>query len=88
MEDLEKELRQLFQNRFNCYADTEDESVVLAMDENQFTKVAQEILASALKKATDKALKRKYPITGNQHQVSFNEGICEAVEDINSLIPK
>lgn len=49
---------------------------------------ANEVRDSALQEAAEKALKRRYSIAGNQHQVSFNEGIHEAVEDIKSIIPK
>jgi len=37
-------LRELFQNNFNCYADTKDESVVLAMDEDKFVEVVKKHL--------------------------------------------
>lgn len=37
-------LGQIFENNSNCYADTEDESVVMAMDKEQFIKVVYELL--------------------------------------------
>lgn len=39
----EQELRQLFRNRFSCYADTTDDSVVLAMDEDRFVEVVTQL---------------------------------------------
>lgn len=39
----EQELRELFKTKFSCYADTTDDSVVLAMDEDQFIKVIKDI---------------------------------------------
>jgi len=41
----EEKLRQLFQNRSDCYADTEDDSVVMAMSENGFIEVMNEALS-------------------------------------------
>ena len=41
----EEELRQLFKNRFCCYADCCD--VVLAMDEDRFVEVVTEILGGS-----------------------------------------
>jgi len=40
----EEKLRQLFKNRFDCYADMEDDSVVMAMSEKGFIEVMKEAL--------------------------------------------
>lgn len=40
----DEELEQMFANRFNCYADTTDDSVVMAMDCERFVEVVREIL--------------------------------------------
>lgn len=39
-------LGQIFDNNFNCYADTNDESVVMAMDKERFIEVVKMILNS------------------------------------------
>ena len=41
----EEKLRQLFKNRSDCYADMEDDSVVMAMSENGFIEVMNEALS-------------------------------------------
>ena len=43
-----KRLKQLFENKSNCYADTTDESVVLAMDAERFVEVVSKLLDEGL----------------------------------------
>ena len=50
-----KHLEQLFENQFDCYADMNDESVVLAMTKEQFVKVVQKEIHKALEEAAEKA---------------------------------
>lgn len=39
----QKELEQIFENRFDCYADTTDESVVMAMSKKRYIEVLKEL---------------------------------------------
>jgi hypothetical protein len=39
----EQELKEIFANRFDCYADTEDDSVVMAMSEERYLDVLREL---------------------------------------------
>lgn len=41
---IKQDLGQLFENNSNCYADTEDNSVVMAMDKEMFVKVVTDLL--------------------------------------------
>ena len=40
------DLKQTFENNSNCYADTTDQSVVLAMDADKFVEVVRKIVHS------------------------------------------
>ena len=44
IESVEVKLRQLFQNKSDCYADTLDDSDVLAMTEDRFVEVVMTYL--------------------------------------------
>ena len=50
-----KHLEQLFENQFDCYADMNDESVVLAMTKEQFVKVVRKVVHQALDEAAERA---------------------------------
>lgn len=39
----EEELKQIFENRFDCYADTTDDSVVMAMSKERYIEVLKEL---------------------------------------------
>lgn len=45
-----EDLRQLFRNKFDCYADTTDESVVLAMTEDRFVETLEDTPVKFTKK--------------------------------------
>lgn len=40
-------VRQVFRSRFSCYADTTDDSVVMAMDEDRFVEVVTRLMELA-----------------------------------------
>ena len=44
MAKIKQDLGQLFENNSNCYADTTDDSVVMAMDKEQFVKIVTDLL--------------------------------------------
>lgn len=46
----EKELRQEFDNHFDCYADTTDESVVLAMTQDRFVELVTRLFPDNIQK--------------------------------------
>ena len=44
MDELKKELGQLFENNSNCYAEMDVDDTVMAMDKDQFVKIVVEYL--------------------------------------------
>ena len=40
----ENELKQIFENKFDCYADTSDDSVVMAMSKERYVEVLKELM--------------------------------------------
>lgn len=48
MAKIKQDLGQLFENNSNCYADTTDDSVVMAMDKEQFVKIVTDLLTECV----------------------------------------
>ena len=48
MAKIKQDLGQLFENNSNCYADTTDDSVVMAMDKEQFVKIVTDLLTESV----------------------------------------
>lgn len=59
---IRAKIGQLFENKFNCYVDTTDESVVLAMDKNRFVDIVEYLLANVenAEELLDQADKHKF----------------------------
>lgn len=48
MAKIKQDLGQLFENNSNCYANTTDNSVVMAMDKEQFVKIVSDLLTECV----------------------------------------
>jgi hypothetical protein len=71
----EAKLRQLFKNRSNCYADTED--VVQAMDEDCFIKTINEWRQERIPNEIDQKWDEYRNTTNNEDAWSFKQWLVE-----------
>lgn len=71
-----QDLSQIFENKFDCYADMNDDSVVLAMTKETFIKVVSNILSDC----------ERQPVSDNEQTESKPKCICYEQKEIGVAV--